>query len=181
MITVFDVAVASFYSCRPYNLKQKTDSYFFFIYFSKYEAVRFSRLWRLIERVVDSDFMMIRKMKHQFVSHQIKTGVPFSPNLQTLLRKNVPQSIIASRKLMFRVSGKTKSKTKQDQKQNKIKNKTKSKTKQDQKQNKIKNKIKSKTKQDQKQNKIKNKIRSKTNLDHDKHRIILVFHHDLKK
>jgi len=40
------------------------------LYFFGVEAVRFSRLWRLIERVVDSDFMNKEKTKHHFVSHQ---------------------------------------------------------------------------------------------------------------
>jgi len=42
----------------------------------------------------------------------MKTGVPVSPNHQTLLRKNVPQSLIASRRMMFQVSDKTKTRNK---------------------------------------------------------------------
>jgi len=55
-------------------------------------------LRRLIERVVDSGFMVKEKMKHHFCITLTRMGVPFSPNHQTLFRKNVPRSLIASRK-----------------------------------------------------------------------------------
>jgi len=61
-------------------------------------------LGRLIERVVDLGFIIEkRKLKHHSYITSIKSGVPFSPNHQTLLRENVPRLLTTSGEMMFRV------------------------------------------------------------------------------
>ena len=49
MIVATVFIIVSMIAVSAYNLKQKSDSYFSTIFF-EVEAVRFSRLWRLIER-----------------------------------------------------------------------------------------------------------------------------------
>jgi len=76
----------------------KTVSYFLFIFLSA-KPFYSAALGRLIEQAADLGFMVGKKPKHRFCVTSIRTGVPFSPNLQTPLRENgTPDLFTASRK-----------------------------------------------------------------------------------
>jgi len=95
-VSVFVTAATAFNvfvfvtAVTAYNLKQKNGFILFYFIFFGVEAVRFSRLWRLIERVVDSGFVVQKNPKHHFCITSIKRGYRFQ-NHQTLLGKNVPR------------------------------------------------------------------------------------------
>jgi len=85
-----------------YNSKQKNGFVFFYFIFMGVKPFDSAALGRLIERVVDSGFMIEkRKLKHHSYITSIKSGVPFSPNHQTFKGNTYPQPLIASRERMF--------------------------------------------------------------------------------
>jgi len=75
--TAFNVSVFGT-AATAYNLKQKNGfALFYFIIFGS-KPFDSAALGRLIERVVDSGFVVQKNPKHHFCITSIKAGVPFS-------------------------------------------------------------------------------------------------------